>query len=108
MKEQLTYYSVLIEWEHNYYEAGLYGWGGWARNEEHAVELTRKSMSQDEPEFSEGEAIEDIGGEVLEIVEGGGMWQAGTAAVELERMIENGHQPTRDDLKKLLTILRPS
>ncbi|WP_341213782.1 hypothetical protein [uncultured Limimaricola sp.] len=107
MQGKLKYYSVLIEWEYNYRESGLYGWIGWARSEDHAVELTRQSMAQDEPGFTEGLSLEEVGGEVLEIVEGGGMWQAGAAAVQLERMIDDDRTPTRDDLQRLLSILRP-
>ncbi|MGR3592507.1 MAG: hypothetical protein ACU0BO_11085 [Limimaricola soesokkakensis] len=107
MQEKLGYYSVLIEWEENHPDSGLYGWLGWARSESHAVELTRKAMAQAEPELTEKLPLEDVGGEVLEIVEGGGMWQAGAAAIQLERLIDADQVPTRDDLKMLLSILRP-
>ncbi|MGR3739128.1 MAG: hypothetical protein ACU0B9_11015 [Limimaricola soesokkakensis] len=107
MQERLKYYSVLIEWETDCREAGLYGWIGWARNEDHAVEQTRRAMAQAEPELMEELPLEDVGGEVLEIVEGGGMWQAGAAAIQLERLIDADQEPTRDDLEMLLSILRP-
>ncbi|ROT98070.1 hypothetical protein [Histidinibacterium lentulum] len=103
----MNIYSILMEWEFQYRDAGQYGWAGWAEDRTDAELQCRKDMARAEPELFAEDPPEQVGGEVLDIVEGALVWAAPDVADKLEELVARKAGATHDELVVLLELLRP-
>lgn len=116
----MNYFSMLIEWEHERYEAGSFSWTGWAKDSCEAECLARKVMAslyRQEVEDAWLEVAESnpclvddpgyFGGAIIECVEGAQIWSASEVANELEMLHRYGFGASPRKVSELLEMLRP-